>query len=103
MDFATVGWTVAIAAFLALALYVGWIVWRAQRDRLMRCPETGSITLVGIEPAARGDGKAPGVEVQRCGLWPEKQDCDQGCLARHEETAPGHKVNLHALRPFKPE
>jgi hypothetical protein len=101
-DFATAGWTVGIAAWLALALYACWIAWRVWKDRLMRCPETGSITLVGIEPASRRAGKAPEVKVQRCGLWPEKMDCARGCLARYGETSPGYRVNLDALRPFKP-
>ena len=100
-DFATAGWMVGIAAALALSLYVGWIIWRVGKDRLMRCPETGAVTLVGIEPDSRRAGKAPEVMVQRCGLWPEKMGCAQGCLARYDETSPGYKVNLDALRPFE--
>lgn len=87
---------------MALVLYVGWIAWRASKDRLMRCPETDSITLVGVERASPHAAKAPAVKVRRCGLWPEKMDCAQGCLARYKETSPDYRVNLNALRPFKP-
>lgn len=100
-DFATAGWTVLTAGWLALALYVYWIAWRVCKNRLMRCPETGAITLVSIEPASRRAGKAPGVKIQQCGLWPEKMDCAHGCLARYGETSPGYRVNLDALRPFE--
>ena len=102
MDFSTLGWIVGVVAALALVLYVFWMIARVWKDRLMRCPETGAITLVGIEPAARQDGQAPAVAVQRCGLWPEKRQCTQGCLARYRETSSGYKVKLSALRPFKP-
>lgn len=91
-------WT---AAWLALALYVCWIVRQVCKNTLMRCPETGAVTLVGIETASRSAVRAPGVKVQRCGLWPNKKNCASGCLARYEETEPGYRVNLDALRPFE--
>ena len=71
-DFATLGWTAGVVIWLAIALYVWWITWRVGKDRLMRCPETGSIALVGVESDTRASGKAPGVKVQRCVLWPKK-------------------------------
>ncbi len=100
-DFATVGWTLGTAVWVALALYVSWIVRRVGKDRLMRCPETGSITLVGVEPAARHAGREPEVTVRRCVLWPEKMGCARGCLARYRETSPDYRINLDALRPFE--
>ena len=100
MDFATLGWTVGAAVWVIFALYVCSIAWRLRKDRLMRCPETGSITLVCVGPALRHAGKAPETQVQRCALWPAKMGCTRGCLARYEETSSGYKVNLDALRSF---
>ncbi len=101
-DFATVGWMVGTAVLVALALYVYLIAWRVGKDRLMRCPETGSIALVGVERASRRAGKPPEVKVQRCALWPGKMGCARGCLARYAETSPGYSsVNLDAIRPFE--
>jgi len=100
-DFATVGWAMATAIWVAVAVYAYWLVGLVWKDSLMRCPETGSITLVGIEPASRRAGTAPGVIVRRCGLWPGKIDCARGCLARFGEISPGYRVNVHALRPFE--
>jgi hypothetical protein len=101
VDFTTLGWAVAATAWVVLAVYVYRIDRRVGKHRLMRCPETGSITLVDVALASRGAGKAPEAQVQRCALWPEKASCAQGCLSRHAETLPGCRVNLHALRPFE--
>ena len=98
VDFAVAGW--ATTAFVALAVYAYWLAWRVCKDRLMRCPETDAITLVGVAPDSRRAGTS-GVEVQRCRLWPDRANCARGCLARYGETAPGCWVNLEALRPFK--
>lgn len=100
-DIATAGWMVGVVASLALALYVGWIAWRVGKNRLMRCPETGAVTLVGIEADSRHAGKTPAVKVERCALWPDEMGCARGCLARYDETSPGFRVNLDALRPFE--
>ena len=101
MDFATVVWAVGIAAWLAFFLYVFWIARQVWKDRLMRCPETGAITLVGVEYASPGNGNAPKLTVQRCGLWPEKAGCARGCLARYGDTLPGFLDSLRALRSFE--
>ncbi len=100
-DFAIAIWAVGIAAWLAFVCYVYWIARQLWQDRPMRCPETGSITLVGAEYASPRAGNAPQLTVQRCGLWPGKAGCARGCLARYEETPPGFAVNLLALRPFE--
>lgn len=100
-DFAIAVWAVGIAAWLAFALYVLWISRQVWKDRLMRCPETGAVTLVGVECASPDTGNAPRLTVRRCRLWPEKADCARGCLARYGETPPGFPCSLHALRPFE--
>lgn len=94
------GWTVAI---VALAVFAGWVMWLSGRfssDRLMRCPETGAVTLVGVNEVARRDGEGTEPVVWRCELWPERKNCAQSCLVRYNETQPGFRINLHALRPF---
>lgn len=102
MDFATIGWVVLIAVWLAVVLYLYWTIVDFWKERPMRCPETGAITLVAIKTVFRG-GEAPQVTVRRCGLWPGKEDCGRGCLARCGETSPGWRFNLNALRPFGPK
>lgn len=95
-----VGWAVAIVALVAFG---GWVVWLTNRfstDRLMRCPETGAVTLVGVDEVSRPDGKGTQPVVWRCELWPERKNCAQNCLVRYGETEPGFRINLHALRPF---
>jgi hypothetical protein len=92
-------WAAGFTIALILFLYIGRVVWQVQRERLMRCPETGSITLVGTTPdVCEG---ISGHTVQRCGLWPEHSGCARACLSRHAETEPGFRVRLEALRPYK--
>lgn len=100
-DFAVAVWGLGIAGWLVFVLYVFWIARQVWKDTAMRCPETGSITLVGVDYTLPRDGDTPELTVQRCGLWPERKDCARGCLARYAETAPGYLVKLDALRPFE--
>lgn len=100
-DLAILGWTMAIAAVVAFGAWVIWLTNRYLTDRLMRCPETGAVTLVRAEEHSRPGGNATKPVVQWCELWPERKDCAQGCLARYDETEPGFKINLYALRPFE--
>jgi len=99
-DFAAVG-AVVIAALLVFGGILYWLIVLFPRDRLMRCPETGSITFVGAELASRGNRKEPEVMVRQCKLWPERKDCAQGCRARYWESGRGFQVNLEALRPLE--
>jgi hypothetical protein len=100
-DFSTAAWTMVIVAWVVIAGGMYWLFDLLSKDRLMRCPEMGSVTLVGAEYASQRAGDTPELTVQRCGLWPEKAGCARGCLARYPETSPGYRVNLHALRPFQ--
>jgi hypothetical protein len=94
-------WAVAIIAFLVLGGLIYWVIGLVPTGRLMRCPETGTVTFVEIGRASPGDGTEPRVTVQRCELWPEHNECGRGCLARHAETTSGFRIGLRALRPFK--
>jgi hypothetical protein len=102
-DFSILGWTVAIVAFVLIAGWLYWLRGLTSKDRLMRCPEAGSVTFVGVERVTRGDAEAPEMTVVRCDLWPKYKDCARGCLTRYRETSPGYRVNLNALRPFERE
>lgn len=73
------------------------------KRRMMRCPETGSISLVRVTPVPGAGGKSSEIRVAQCDLWPGKQGCAQGCLARYGEVASGWRENLQALRPFEPQ
>jgi hypothetical protein len=97
---ATLGWAVAIAALVTVGAWVIRLAGRFSSDRLMRCPETGAVTLVGVHEITQLDGKGTEPVVWRCELWPERKNCAQSCLARYKETEPGFRINLHALRPF---
>lgn len=103
MGMETVGVILGIAGLVTAGAVMVWLVDRFSRSRIMRCPETGSITVVRVVPVRAGEGKGPGVAVQWCDSWRERKSCTQGCLARYSETGPGLRVNLDALRPFEPK
>jgi len=101
MDIWTVAWIAATLALAGGALYVYRLTVRVMGDRLMRCPETGAITLVGVKPAKPGEGAQRDVAVEHCTLWPEKAGCAQDCLERYHESSSNFPVNTDALRPFQ--
>jgi hypothetical protein len=92
-------WVVGIVAWAAFALYVIWIARRVWKDRLMRCPETGTIALVGVDYESPEPGGTPRLVVRRCGLWPARAGCARHCLERFE-TMPGFAPDLKKLRPI---
>lgn len=100
-DLLTVEWVIGSVLFAALALYTVSLIARASSDRLMRCPRTGGIALVGVLCVASRGGQDRQPVVHRCSLWPENHGCGQGCLARHREAASGLRINAAALRPFE--
>lgn len=100
-DFAVAIWAVGIAAWVVFVAYVIWVSRQVWKDRLVvRCPESGAITLIGVECVSLRAGSPPQLAVKHCGLWPAKAGCNWGCLARYEQTVPGFLPNLSALRPF---
>jgi hypothetical protein len=68
------------------------------KKRLMRCPETGAITLVEVTRIPTGEKL--GLGVKSCELWPEKKECRRGCLSRRAEPRENSRFDLHSLRPF---
>lgn len=97
-EFAIVVWTVGIIAWGAFALYVIWIARGVWNDRLVRCPETGAVTLVGVEYVSLPAGSAPVLTVRRCGLWPAKAGCSHACVDRYEDSLSGFWASVRALR-----
>jgi hypothetical protein len=101
MDMLTPEWVAMSVALAAIALYVLHQIAQFSQYRLMRCPKTGAITLVGVLEVSARDGSDTQPVVHHCPLWPEHDGCGQGCLARYHETAGGFRINPHALRPFQ--
>ena len=90
-------WLAALA-FIAVPLAALVLIWFASRGRLVRCPETGGLGLVEVEPLRRGSQAHC---IRRCDLWPGRQGCAQGCLARHAQSAAQYGIDLKALRPLR--
>jgi hypothetical protein len=103
MDNDAAAWIVVMMSVMAFVGVVYWLKDMVSRGRMMRCPETGSVTFVRVAPAAGRVGNASAVTVRQCDLWPKRKDCAQECLVRYGETAPGLRGNLNALRPFEPQ
>ena len=101
-------WTLVIAAAAAtiwIALILGAYVKleRTRNRKLLRCPESGAITVVDIEEMSRetnSTARWPHLRVRSCELWPERKDCGRGCLIRCSEAWGSYGSNLASLRPF---
>ena len=101
MDNPVVVWSLVLIAVIVFGALFYWLNDMVSKARIMRCPETGSITFVRVARVEDGARHASGLRVVQCDLWPGKKDCAQGCLTRYHEATPGLHVNLDALRPFK--
>jgi hypothetical protein len=80
----------AVAAIFALALaYVVVPVMvaallRFRRRRMVGCPETGLLAEIGLDAPRAALTAVPGpptLRVVSCSLWPERQGCEQRCVA----------------------
>jgi hypothetical protein len=103
VDFTNIEWTMAIIALLAAGGLVVWFTRLIPKGRLMRCPETGSIAFVEVNPASPVDEEWHKLTVCKCELWPETKNCGRGCLARYSETTLGFPIDVRPLRPFEPK
>jgi hypothetical protein len=92
-------WLAALA-FIAVPLAALVLIWFASRGRLVRCPETGGLGLIDVEPRRRGS-QAPAHRIRRCDLWPGRQGCAQGCLARQAETSGRYGADGDSLQPLQ--
>jgi hypothetical protein len=80
-----------IAAVWALGLvYVVFPVMlaafmRCRKSRRVACPEKQKIAVVNIDARAAAYAAAQGktrLQIRGCSLWPEKDGCNQSCLAQ---------------------
>ena len=94
-------WIISLAATSTVVLFIAWSLWPLRNARLMRCPESGAIAHVEVREVWLPGKTSATARVSRCDLWPLRKPCNRGCLARYHETAPGHRVNVEALRPFE--
>ena len=94
-------WIAGLAAIGTVLVFIAWSLWPLRNARLMRCPESGAIAYVEAQDVWLPGRTSAERRVTRCDLWPLRKPCDRGCLARYHETAPGQRVNVHALRPFE--
>ena len=83
-------WIVAVAAVIAAVVFVA-VRWRREADvRVVRCPETGTKHAVQIDAAHALTHSER--RLKSCSRWPERQDCDQPCLAEIAAAPDGCKV-----------
>jgi hypothetical protein len=57
---------------------------RYRKRRNVRCPETGADERIKVDAghaALTSTYGRPKLRVEDCSQWPERQDCDQACLA----------------------
>lgn len=99
-DWGAINWAIAVIALVCVAAAIHWVLGLLPKDRLMRCPDTGKITMVETEGTYPETGD-PGVRVRGCELWPKYANCSRGCLSRYSETTAGFRIRLDALRPFE--
>jgi len=100
MAIETVVWIVGL---VIVGVFMLWLIVVLSSGQVMRCPDTGAVSFVRVAQAPEGRRETPKVIVSQCNLWPARKGCAQGCLVRYWESKSGLQVNLHALRPFKPQ
>jgi len=67
-----------------LAPIVAGVFARYRKPRIVRCPETGEAVMMRIDArhaAATSVFGPPEVRVTACSRWPEREGCDQACIA----------------------
>ena len=87
-------WLIPAYFILALVIPVAWslggVYLRSRRPRTIVCPETnGSVSIEldathAIKMHALG---YPEGKVKRCTRWPQRNDCEQGCLTQLGDAA----------------
>jgi hypothetical protein len=82
-------WTLLVAILgmsfvYVLAPIVAGVFARYRRPRLTRCPETGEAVVLRIDARHAAATSVPGppeLRVMACSRWPEREGCDQACVA----------------------
>jgi hypothetical protein len=83
----TVLYLLLAAVVLAGAWRLAHVYRRARGTRVITCPETkrsAAVELDQAEATVTGFLGRPHLQLQNCSRWPERQGCDQACLAQIE-------------------
>jgi hypothetical protein len=77
---------VAVAALYLLVVPLGRLFFKFRGTRLVTCPETNAPAAVKVDAlrAAMQGPDQPGLQLQQCSRWPERQGCGQECLHQIE-------------------
>ena len=73
MNIDTTALVIGLVGVVAFGGLLFWLIPMVWRGRIMRCPETGAVSVVQVALAARGDEKVPGLRVTQCDSWPQKK------------------------------
>jgi hypothetical protein len=76
---------VFIVGWGGLIFFVGRFLRAGGGIRRVWCPGMKCLSLVRTEPAPQSAQAA--VAVRRCLLWPERHNCDQGCIQTAEKAS----------------
>lgn len=78
-----IGAVVLLGIFYVLLPRFIFTYQRFRRKRVLRCPESGMLVEVDMDPrfaALTSPFGKPLLRVKNCTLWPRKKDCEQECL-----------------------
>ena len=78
-----IGAVILLGIFYVLLPRVTYIFRRYRKKRVLRCPETGMLVEVDLDPrfvALSSPFGQPLLRVKNCTLWPKKKECAQECL-----------------------
>jgi hypothetical protein len=90
-----------LAVYLAIAIRT-WIRLRGQR--VVTCPETrgpAGVTVDVGHAAATAVREKADVRLATCTRWPERADCNQGCVAQIEASPRETRARTMAARYFE--
>src|SRR5262249_30928671 len=90
-----------LAVYLGIAL-TAWI--RLRGSRILTCPETHkpvSVTIDTGHAAVTAVWEKADLRLATCSRWPERQDCDQACVAQIVESGDDTKTRAIADRFFR--
>jgi len=100
MNIISLDWALALLVLVIVGGLLYELLALVPYERLVRCPEQNAITYIDVRPAPPGQKTPFGAVVHHCGLWGERKDCAQGCLARYDDTRRGFQIDQQALRKF---
>ncbi|HEX9878846.1 MAG TPA: hypothetical protein VGB25_01480 [Candidatus Binatia bacterium] len=78
-----IGAVILLGVFYVLVPTYIFTYQRLRRKRVLRCPESGMLVEVNLDPrlaALTSPFGKPWLRVKDCTLWPKKKNCKQECL-----------------------